>query len=88
MNTRTRHIGTFVAAMALGGAVAFAPIAAAEPVHVPVGPADIQPGPVGGAGTDPLVPNGTLPVAPWTVGYVNPDHDNGDTTNGAVDLPF
>ena len=39
-------------------------------------------------GTDPLVPYGTEPQAPVTLGYVNPNHDEGVTTNGEVDLPF
>ena len=40
------------------------------------------------SGTDPLVPYGTEPQAPVTLGYVNPNHDEGVTTNGEVDLPF
>lgn len=39
-------------------------------------------------GADPLVPYGTEPQAPITPGFVNPNHDEGDTSNGEVDLPF
>ena len=46
--------------------------------------------PVGDAGTgvDPLVPAGTDPQVPVTLGYVNRNHDEGYTTNGQVDVPF
>jgi hypothetical protein len=46
--------------------------------------------PVGDAinGTDPLVPFGTDPQVPVTLGYVNRNHDEGITSNGQVDLPF
>ena len=40
------------------------------------------------SGADPLVPYGTEPQVPVTLGYVNPNHDEGITTNGEVDLPF
>jgi hypothetical protein len=39
-------------------------------------------------GADPLVPFGTEPQAPITPGYVNRNHDQGNTSNGEVDLPF
>ena len=39
-------------------------------------------------GTDPLVPYGTEPQLPVTQGYVNLNHDEGQTPNGQVDLPF
>lgn len=88
MRTTTKRVGTFVAAMAAAATLAFAPAANAEPVHVPVGGAAIPAGPVGGPGTDPLVPYGTDPVVPYTLGFIDPNHDNGNTTNGQVDLPF
>jgi hypothetical protein len=43
---------------------------------------------MGGAGTDPLLRYGTEPQAPHRLGYVDSSHDEADTTNGQVDLPF
>jgi hypothetical protein len=40
------------------------------------------------AGPDPLVPFGTETQAHVRLGYVNRNHDEGDTANGAVDLAF
>lgn len=88
MKASTKRAGTWLAVVTVGTALAFAPAANAEPVHVPVGGAAIPAGPVGGPGTDPLVPYGTNPVVPYTLGFIDPNHDNGDTTNGQVDLPF
>jgi hypothetical protein len=34
------------------------------------------------------VPYGTDPYVPYRLGYVNPNHDEGNTTNGQVDVPF
>jgi hypothetical protein len=34
------------------------------------------------------VPYGTDPQVPYRLGYINPNHDEGNTTNGEVDLPF
>ncbi len=39
-------------------------------------------------GADPLVHYGTEPQVPIMPGYVNPNHDEGVTSNGEVDLPF
>lgn len=88
MRTITKRTGAWLAAVAVGATVALAPAAHAEPVNVPVGGAAIPAGPVGGAGTDPLVPFGTNPTVPYTLGFIDPNHDNGNTTNGEVDLPF
>lgn len=44
--------------------------------------------PVAAADTDPLVPYGTNPTAPYLVGLHTSNHDELDTTNGQVDLPF
>ena len=40
------------------------------------------------SGPDPLVPYGTEPTVPYRLGYINPNHDEGNTTNGEVDVPF
>ena len=40
------------------------------------------------AGTDPLVPYGTDPHSPYVFGYHVSDHDEANTTNGQVDVPF
>jgi hypothetical protein len=44
--------------------------------------------PIASADTDPLVPYGTDPHVPVSVGYHVSNHDETDTTNGQVDLPF
>lgn len=41
-----------------------------------------------GAGTDPLIPLGTDPQSPVRLGYVDGNHDEGNTSNGMVDTPF
>ncbi len=81
----TTHIASWTAAAAIAASLGFAPIAGADPA--PVVATTSQPAPVGSAGTDPLVPFGTDPQIPYQLGYVDPGHDNADTTNGAVDLP-
>jgi hypothetical protein len=84
MKTTIKYLAPWMAAAAIGGAVALAPIASAA-----VAPA--QPGPVasvGTAGTDPVVPYGTDPHSPYVLGYHVSDHDEANTTNGQVDVPF
>jgi hypothetical protein len=44
--------------------------------------------PVAAADTDPLVPYGTNPQVPYLVGLHTSNHDEADTTNGRLDLPF
>jgi hypothetical protein len=78
MKASIKYVAPWLAAAAIGGAVVFAPIAGAA----------TQPAPVGSAGTDPLVPYGTNPQTPYRLGYINPNHDEGNTTNGEVDVPF
>ena len=34
------------------------------------------------------MPYGTEPTVPYRLGYINPNHDEGNTTNGEVDVPF
>jgi hypothetical protein len=82
MKTVIKYVAPWLAAAAIGGAVAFAPIASAATAPAPYS------GPAATAGTDPLVPYGTDPSIPYRLGYINPNHDEGNTTNGEVDLPF
>jgi hypothetical protein len=77
-------VAPWLAAAAIGGAVALAPIAsAATPSATGTNSA-----PTGTAGTDPLVPFGTDPHSPYVFGYHVSDHDEANTTNGQLDVPF
>jgi hypothetical protein len=82
MKTVIKYVAPWLAAAAIGGAVALAPIASAATAPAP------HSGPAAAAGTDPLVPYGTDPYIPYRLGYINPNHDEANTTNGEVDLPF
>jgi hypothetical protein len=82
MKTSVKLIAPWLAAAAIGGAIALAPVAAAATVA----PAPVQP--AFDTGPDPLVPYGTDPAVPFRLGYINPNHDEGDFTNGQLDLPF
>ncbi len=83
MTTTIKYVAPWLAAAAIGGAIALAPIAsAASPSTATTHSAPAA------AGTDPLVPYGTDPQVPYRLGYINPNHDEGNTTNGEVDLPF
>jgi hypothetical protein len=86
MKTTFKHVTSGLAALAIGGAVAFAPVASAATPATPV--ASAMGSPIGSAGTDPLVPFGTEPHVPGVLGYVDSSHDEANTTNGQVDLPF
>ena len=44
--------------------------------------------PVASADSDPLVPYGTNPQVPYVLGFHESNHDEADTTNGQLDLPF
>jgi hypothetical protein len=44
--------------------------------------------PVAGADTDPLVPYGTEPSVAHVLGFHESNHDEANTTNGQLDLPF
>ena len=44
--------------------------------------------PIASADTDPLVPYGTTPHAPYILGFHESNHDEANTTNGQVDVPF
>jgi hypothetical protein len=78
MKTTIKYVGPWLAAVAIGGAIALAPIASAA----------THPAPVASAGTDPLVPYGTNPHSPYRLGYHVSNHDEANTTNGQVDVPF
>ncbi|MEV0673077.1 hypothetical protein [Mycobacterium sp. NPDC050441] len=78
MKNPMKFVATALAAAAIGGAVALAPVAGAVTAsHTPAA-----------NGTDPLVPFGTDPTVPNHLGYVDSNHDEANTTGGGVDLPF
>jgi hypothetical protein len=68
MNTSIKYTAPWLAAAAIGGAIALAPIASAD--------------------TDPAVPYGTDPHSPYILGYHVSNHDEANTANGQVDVPF
>ena len=81
------YVTSGLAALAIGGAVALAPAAAAATPAAPSISAG-TPSAIGSTGADPLVPFGTEPEVPYRLGYVDSNHDEVDTTGGQVDLPF
>ena len=83
MKTTIKYVAPWLAAAAIGGAVALAPIASAATTPTNSGPVA-----VGTAGTDPIVPFGTDPHSPYVLGYHVSDHDESNTTNGQIDVPF
>lgn len=85
MKNPMKFVTTVLAAAAIGGAVALAPIAAADTGSHTTTVAAAN-GPM--TGTDPLVPYGTNPYLPYPQGYVDSNHDEVYTTNGSVELPF
>jgi hypothetical protein len=82
MKNTIRYLAAWMAVAAIG--VALAPVAGAATLATP------HPGQstVGSAGTDPVVPFGTDPHSPYVLGYHTSDHDESNTTNGQVDVPF
>lgn len=44
--------------------------------------------PIASADTDPAVPYGTEPHSPYILGYHVSNHDEANTTNGFIDVPF
>lgn len=44
--------------------------------------------PVAGADTSPLIPNGTDPHSPYTLGFYVSNHDEVNQTAGGLDAPF
>lgn len=95
-------ISTTVAVAVLSGLIGFAPIAAADTdpqVGDPTSTASLhQEAPISaetgaplgdeGLGTDPLIPLGTDPQSPVRLGYIDRNHDEGNTSNGMVDTAF
>ncbi|HZN82536.1 MAG TPA: hypothetical protein VFC01_23100 [Mycobacterium sp.] len=82
MKTTIKYVAPWLAAAAIGGAIALAPIAGAAT------PSTAGATPPASAGTDPLVPYGTDPHSPYVFGYHVSDHDEANTTNGQLDVPF
>src|SRR4029077_4386937 len=68
MRIKLSYIAPGLAAAAIGGAIALAPVASAD--------------------SDPLVPYGRNPQVPYVLGFNESNHDEADTTNGQLDLPF
>jgi hypothetical protein len=68
MKATVKYIAPWLAAAAIGGAIALAPIASAD--------------------TNPVVPYGTDPQTSYVPGYHVSNHDEANTTNGFVDVPF
>jgi hypothetical protein len=73
-----------LAAAAIGGAILLAPVAGAATPAAPGTSAAAVSAPTD---TDPLVPYGTDPHTP-PLGYHVSNHDEANTTNGQVDVPF
>ncbi|PXX08824.1 hypothetical protein [Mycolicibacterium moriokaense] len=69
MKTKITHVTPWLAAAAIGGAIALAPIASAASHPAPAPSAVASPSAVGNAGTDPSTPYGTDPVSPDIFGY-------------------
>jgi hypothetical protein len=80
-----KYLAAPLAAATIGGVILLAPIASAA---TPAPLAATASTAVGSAGTDPLVPYGTDPQVPYRLGYVDSNHDEANTTNGQVDVPF
>ena len=68
MKTTIKYLAPWLAAAAIGGAIALANVASAD--------------------TNPLVPYGTNPQVPYVLGHHVSNHDEADTTNGQLDVPF
>jgi hypothetical protein len=86
MMTTIKYVAPWLAAAAMGAAIALAPIASA--VTPSASSAATPSAPAAGTGTDPLVPYGTNPHAPYVFGFHESNHDEANTTNGQLDVPF
>jgi hypothetical protein len=69
MKTKITHVAPWLAAAAIGGAIALAPIANAATHPAPAPSAGASPSAVGRPGTDPSTPYGTDPMSPNIFGY-------------------
>jgi hypothetical protein len=86
MKISTKHLAPWLAAFAIGGALALAPVAGAATSTATAAAA--TPTAALGTGTDPLVPYGSDPYVPYRLGYINSNHDEANTSAGQLDLPF
>jgi hypothetical protein len=86
MKTTLKFVTPWLATAAIGGAIALAPVAGATAATLAAPTATTSA--VAAPGTDPLVPYGTDPQVPQRLGYIDSNHDEVNTTNGQVDLPF
>ncbi|MFG1931019.1 hypothetical protein ACGFK1_10225 [Mycobacterium sp. NPDC048908] len=84
MKDTLKYLAPWMVVAAIGGAVGLAPVASAATVPAPHSSQSA----VGTAGTDPIVPFGTDPRSPYVLGYHTSDHDESNTTNGQIDVPF
>ena len=78
MKTKVTYVAPWLAAAAIGGAIALAPIASAATHAVPAPSAGTSHSAVGTPGTDPSTPYGTDPMSPYIFGYhtwLGDDHD-------------
>jgi hypothetical protein len=85
MKAMIKYFAPSLAAAAVGGAIVLAPMASAATHVAPAPNAIAFSAP---SDTDPLVPYGTDPHSPYVFGYHVSDHDEANTTNGQVDVPF
>jgi hypothetical protein len=69
MKTKITLIAPWLAAAAIGGAIALAPIASAATHPAPAPSVGASPSTVGRPGTDPSTPYGTDPLSPDIFGY-------------------
>ena len=69
METKIKYLAPWLAAAAIGGAIALAPVADAATHRAPVPSTPSSPSSVGRAGTDPSTPYGTNPMSPYIFGY-------------------
>jgi hypothetical protein len=69
MKAKIKYLAPWLAAAAIGGATALAPIASAATHPAPVPSTASSPSSVGSAGTDPSTPYGTNPMSPYIFGY-------------------
>jgi hypothetical protein len=67
MKTTIKYAAPWLAAAAIGAAIALAPIASAATHPAPIASTATPPAP--GTGTDPSVPYGTNPMSPYIFGY-------------------
>ena len=88
MQALIKYFAPSLAGAAIGGAIVLAPIASAATHVAPAPSATTSSAPAALTDTDPLVPFGTDPRSPYVFGYHVSDHDEANTTNGQVDVPF